>query len=513
MRSVSVVRSIGWMIGAAAVGATLLVATADPAEAGRRRWKRVSNYGPPTASMVVDAKTGRVLQASNPDAPRIPASITKVMTLYMLFEQLERGRLSLDTEMRVSARAAAQAPTKLGLQPGETITVDDAIKGMVTKSANDASVVVAEAISGSEEAFAEAMTRKARALGMSRTAFYNAHGLPNDPPNITTARDLITLGRAVQERFPKYYQYFATRSFEFNGYRINGHNRLLGRIEGVDGIKTGYTRASGFNILTSARLDGRHVIGVVLGGRSGRARDIQMARMIEGGIERAYAGARIVQPVGETAVAAAPEPVRVASAEPVEPVRAEPPTTTASIMPPRPVPRPLGLTNVRPVVASAGAPAATPAPEPVRVAALAPIPQPKSQAPEIAARAATAYAPVRQTAATPPRPPADIRQQASPARDAAPAATAVVKQTAPTAGGWVIQLGATDNQDKAHEVLARAKAKSRSALAKASPFTEKISKDGATLWRARFAGFDADQAQAACKELKRDGFNCFAARG
>ncbi|MBN9063701.1 MAG: D-alanyl-D-alanine carboxypeptidase [Rhizobiales bacterium] len=483
------------MIGAAVLGAGLILATADSAEAARRRAKPAAHAGPPTASMLVDAKTGRIIQANNADAPRIPASLTKVMTLYLLFEQLDRGRLTLDTPMRVSARAAAQPPTKLGLQPGETITVEDAIRGMVTKSANDASVVVAETIAGSEEAFAEQMTRRARALGMARTSFYNAHGLPNSPPNITTARDLVTLGRAIQDRFPKYYQYFATRSFDFNGTRVVGHNRLLGRVEGVDGIKTGYTRASGFNILTSARTDGRHVVGVVLGGRSGRARDVQMASLIETGLERAYAGARTAPQIGETVVA---------SAEP------EAPATTASIAPPQPVSRPLDLSNVRPVAASA---AALPAPAPVKTASLAPIPLPKPAA-EDAPRVVTAYAPVRQTASAPPRPPAAIRQAAASSTPAAPAAaTAISKQTIAAAGGWVIQLGATDNQDKAKEVLAKAKSKARTALSKASPFTERISKDGATLWRARFAGFDAEEAQAACKTLKRDGFNCFASRG
>ncbi|WP_342362261.1 serine hydrolase [Terrarubrum flagellatum] len=553
MRLGGVGRPVGLIAGAVAIGAGLLVATTDTAEAGRRRhhYRRhaVYNYAPPTASMVVDGKTGRILQASNPDAPRIPASITKVMTLYMLFEQLERGRYSLNSELRVSANAAAQPPTKLGLQPGDTITVEDAIKGMVTKSANDAAMVVAENISGSEDAFAEAMTGKARAIGMSRTSFYNPHGLPNDPPNITTARDLVTLGRAIQDRFPKYYHYFATRSFEFNGSIVAGHNRLLGRIEGVDGIKTGYTRASGFNLLTSARLDGRHVVGVVLGGRSGRSRDAQMAAMISSGMERAYAGARIAPPIGETAIAAAErpaEPVRVASAEPPRPpARAvvadndtsdlrPAPATTASISPPRPVARPLDLANVRPVVASAATPptvtpsitsAATRALTPV-----APIPQAKigRETPEpVEPKIVAAYAPVRQTASDAPRPPSDIRQAAQPAprpvaaaaaRPAAlpapipvAAATAIPKQTSPS--GWVIQLGATDDQAKANAMLAQAKTKARGALAKASPFTEKISKDGATLWRARFAGFDADEAQAACKALKRDGFACFAARG
>src|SRR4051794_14850618 len=203
-------RKIAAMVG---ITASLVVALSSPAEAGRRRVAAGGGYNPPYASIVVDSKTGKVLQGENEDAPRIPASITKVMTLYILFEQLDRGRVRLDTPFTVSANAASQPPTKLGLRPGSTIEVEDAIKGMVTLSANDAAMVVAENIAGSEQAFAEMMTRKAKALGMNSSAFYNPHGLPNSPPNITTARDLATLGRAIQDRFPKYFAYFQTRSF------------------------------------------------------------------------------------------------------------------------------------------------------------------------------------------------------------------------------------------------------------------------------------------------------------
>src|SRR5919112_2146144 len=250
----------------AGVAASFLVTLSSPAEARRRQ--RGGGYNPPYAAMVVDAKTGRILHAQNEDALRHPASITKVMTLYLLFEQLERGKVSLSTRFRVSANAARQAPSKLGLDPGETIEVEDAIKALVTKSANDVAVVVAENLAGSEEAFAEQMTRKARALGMSRTIYRNASGLP-DPEQVTTARDLTILARAIQDRFPKYYRYFQTRVFNYAGHAIRNHNNLLGRVEGVDGIKTGYTRASGFNLMTSARTDDQHIVAVVLGGRSG----------------------------------------------------------------------------------------------------------------------------------------------------------------------------------------------------------------------------------------------------
>ena len=198
------------------------------------------NYRPPYAAIVVDDKSGFVLHEVGADQPRHPASLTKVMTLYLLFEQLEDGKLNLDTPLPISSRAAMQNPTKLGLKANQTIKVEDAIKGLVTKSANDAAVVVAEAIGGSEEEFAKLMTLKARTLGMTSTTYVNASGLPAEE-QITTARDQAILGRAVQHRFPGYYQYFATPSFHYKGAEMRNHNALLGQVKGVDGIKTGYT--------------------------------------------------------------------------------------------------------------------------------------------------------------------------------------------------------------------------------------------------------------------------------
>src|SRR6202011_2788128 len=227
-----------------------------------------------------------VLHAENADSLRHPASLTKIMTLYLLFEQLEAGKLRLDSRMEISEHAAQQAPSKLGLAPGQTITVEDAIRALVTKSANDAAVVIAEAIGGDEDSFARLMTRKARALGMSRTVYNNASGLP-DEEQLTTARDQVTLGRAIQDRFPRYYAYFKTPSFVFHGHAIHNHNRLIGKVEGVDGIKTGYTRASGFNLVTSMRRGNRHLIGVVLGGRSGGSRDATMRNLLAENLEKA----------------------------------------------------------------------------------------------------------------------------------------------------------------------------------------------------------------------------------
>ena len=207
------------------------------------------------------------------------------MTLYLLFERLESGKMKLDSEMDVSEFASEQAPTKLGLRPGQTIKVEDAIKGLVTRSANDAAVVIAENIAGNETEFARLMTRKARALGMSKTTYRNASGLPNDE-QLTTARDQATLGRAIQDRFPRYYRYFSTSVFAYRGQSIRNHNRLLGNVEGVDGIKTGYTRASGFNLVTSMHRGNRHLVGVVLGGRSGGSRDSIMRNLLAENLDK-----------------------------------------------------------------------------------------------------------------------------------------------------------------------------------------------------------------------------------
>jgi D-alanyl-D-alanine carboxypeptidase len=244
------------------------------------------SYSPAFSSIVVDGNSGATLSSSNPDASRHPASLTKIMTLYLLFERLDAGKMKLDTEMQVSEFASEQAPTKLGLRPGQTIRVEDAIKGLVTRSANDAAVVIAETIGGDEDDFAKLMTRKAHALGMTRTVYRNASGLPDDD-QVTTARDQSTLGRAIQDRFPRYYRYFSTETFNYRGQSIRNHNHLLGSVEGVDGIKTGYTRSSGFNLVTSMHRGNRHLVGVVMGGRSGGSRDAIMRSLLAENLEKA----------------------------------------------------------------------------------------------------------------------------------------------------------------------------------------------------------------------------------
>jgi D-alanyl-D-alanine carboxypeptidase len=293
----------------------------------------------PYSDIVVDANSGNVLHATSPDSTRHPASLTKIMTLYLLFEQLEAGMLKLDSPLTVSEHAASQSPTKLGLKSGSSIQVEDAIKGIVTRSANDAAVVVGEAISGDEEEFAKLMTRKAQALGMSRTIYKNASGLPDDD-QVTTARDQSILGRAIQERFPKYYKYFSTRSFTFRGQRIGNHNSLLGRVEGVDGIKTGYIRASGFNLVTSVHRGNRYLVGVVMGGNSAGSRDARMRDLISKQIT--VAATKRTAPIAaestrsSESVALAqpgekPEPKRAAKTEPSPKAKAETQVALAAI--------------------------------------------------------------------------------------------------------------------------------------------------------------------------------------
>ena len=234
---------------------------------------------PKYAGIVVDANTGKVLYGDDPDGLRYPASLTKMMTLYMTFEALESGRIRLDSKVPISANAAKEPPSKLGVRAGGSVTVDQAIKALVTRSANDIATALGEFVGGSESRFAQLMTNKARALGMTRTTYRNAHGLPNTA-QMTTARDQARLGMALRQHFPQYYGYFSTRSFKFGKQTIGNHNRLLGSVDGVDGIKTGYIRAAGFNLVTSMQKDGRSIVGVVIGGRSGASRDAQMRKLV-----------------------------------------------------------------------------------------------------------------------------------------------------------------------------------------------------------------------------------------
>jgi D-alanyl-D-alanine carboxypeptidase len=512
----------------------------------------------------------------NEDALRHPASVTKVMTLYLMFEQIERGRFTMETPLRVSSEAARQSPSKLYLEAGENIAVRDAVMALITKSANDAAVVIAEAIGGDEDRFAQMMTAKARALGMNRTVFRNASGLP-DPRQVTTARDLTMLARAIQERFPRQYALFQTRSFEYAGDVYANHNKLLGRIEGVDGIKTGFTRASGFNLMTSAKSDGRHIVAIVLGGRSGRARDAIMGNLVVANLPRAIAGPRTTSLIAEAPAEpvrarpavvaeaprpAAPEPQRARQEQPrqdqvrIEQVvtrqdnaRQEPSSQVMAFAAPMPPQRvatrtaPLDLSATRPVAASATTPSALrwaaapqgqpvagqivrPSREPVLrppanvdvTSSIARVAEPAPEAKQEARQVAKAEA--RVEAKTEPKIEARIEPKQAEARQAASAhgkseAKAETRaEPARASSAWVIQLAATDDEGKARDILSRARSKASGALGDASAFTEKVAKGGATLFRARFAGFDdAKEADAACKAVKRGGFSCFAVKG
>jgi D-alanyl-D-alanine carboxypeptidase len=349
--------------------------TNDTADARRSRHRYYAHhvrhheagesYSPAFSSIIVDGNSGATLSANNPDASRHPASLTKIMTLYLLFERLDAGKMKLDGEMEVSEHASEQAPTKLGLRPGQTIRVEDAIKGLVTRSANDAAVVIAEAIAGDEHDFAGLMTRKARALGMVRTVYRNASGLPDDE-QVTTARDQSTLGRAIQDRFPRYYRYFSTTAFNYHGHSIRNHNRLLGNVEGVDGIKTGYTRASGFNLVTSMRRGNRHLVGVVLGGRSGGSRDAIMRNLLAENLDKA-ATKRTVAAIAERSASDANADVAEADAEsqPTQMVQTQGAIQVASASP-DPVAAPPARSTV-------------PASRSIAAAAAASVPSPKAE--------------------------------------------------------------------------------------------------------------------------------------
>ncbi len=469
------------------------------------------------AEIVVDSNSGRVLYAQNEDELRHPASITKVMTLYLLFKELDRGRLNLSSRLTISRHARRAGATKLGLRPGQTIAVDDAIKAIVTKSANDIAVAIAENIGGSEENFCAMMTREAHALGMMHTHYADASGLPNDA-QITTAADLAILGRAVQERFPRYFHYFSLEEFAYHGQRIRNHNHLLGRIPGLDGIKTGYTNASGFNLLTSVHYRGHAIVAVVLGGATAASRDRAMAALIgrEIGEASTHRSAPMIAEVADERAS------RHEDAVPVHETRARDSSHDSwaaraealGIASQDGTDVPLPVERPRPAYI-ASTPAATDndmTTGSVNRAAL----DGSTERPE-----ASTTTPSTLHWVTGPAP-AKSAQTSPGISDSALAAAGIsVKPQshadAPAADpevaahpGWIIQIGATDDEAKAGALLARVKARKLSALDDAEAFTEKVQKGDATLYRARFAGLDADGAEAACRSLKRSGFGCFA---
>lgn len=453
---------------------------------GSQAFAKGSKY----AGIVVDAKTGNVLYSENPDTLRYPASLTKMMTLYLVFEALESGRIKLSTKVPVSKNAAAEPPSKLGLRPGNTITVEQGILGLVTRSANDAATALGEFIGGSEGRFAQMMTSKARALGMTRTTYRNANGLPNTA-QMTTARDQARLGIALRKHFPQYYHYFSTRSFQFGRQVIGNHNRLLGAVKGVDGIKTGYTQAAGFNLVTSAQSEGRSIVGVVLGAPSGGWRNARMTKLVQAYLPKASrsrgGGEEIV-----AKVESAPQP------EVVEPEQ----STEAAYAP-----------DASEGNAASAAIASTG--HGVTLPQTGPLPDSRYQAEPDLANATLSpdgTAGVRQKASSDEN--SGIQPLASPIP---PASVGENDQeidsltTASTPKGWVVQVGVSPTPKLAKGLLDAAQAKGGKVLRSAKPITVAVASGSGKLYRARFAGFDGQsEAVNACKVLKRRGVNCWA---
>ncbi|WP_245463097.1 D-alanyl-D-alanine carboxypeptidase [Mesorhizobium sp. M7D.F.Ca.US.005.01.1.1] len=440
----------------------------------------VSSLAARQAAIVVDAKTGKVLYSADANGRRYPASLTKMMTLYLTFEALAKGKISRNSPVVFSAHASAEAPTKLGVKPGDSVTVETAILSIVTKSANDSATALGEMLGGNEPTFARMMTAKARALGMTGTVFRNANGLP-DPGQFTTARDMATLGIALREHFPQYYGYFSQRSFLYGRQRINGHNRLLGRIKGVDGIKTGYTRASGFNLVSSVADGNRRIVGVVMGGTSGGSRDNQMATLINTYLPRASTrggGDLVAKASGNNPITAlakvllpkhdAPTPDDKPMVEDDAVASNDDPTTadatdatdeqtTAAVEETAPV---VKTRKVKTVIVSA---------------------------PQIAtAQVVAAYA------------------------EPTPAAVDPVN-TASVPSGWAIQVASSPKQSEAQAFLDKTTKQAPKVLADASGFTVAFDKDGVTYYRARFGGFGSKTAAwKACTALKKKNIECYA---
>ena len=419
------------------------------------------------AGIVIDAKTGKTLYASGADSQRYPASLTKMMTLYMMFEAIDSGWMSKKTRIRMSKNAAAEQPSKLGILAGQTISAEQAIYALVTKSANDVSTAVAEHLGGSESAFARQMTSKARSMRMSKTTFRNAHGLPNSRQK-TTARDMARLGLALRDHFPHHYHYFSTRSFKYGKARYGNHNRLLGAVSGVDGIKTGYTRASGFNLVTSVRKNGRSIVAVVMGGKTGVSRNAQMKKLIARYLPKASrrGKGRLI---------------------------AKAPTAKTKIALPKigPVPTFRDYKYARIALAYASPKKATAFPVPL-------------DRPLVGKQALINGLKKQRAVAAPTQRPSDDTA------DAIPVDTIVTASTG-LPSGWVIQIGATPSRQAAETMLTEAKAKTGGVMAKAKPFTMVTHRKGEQLHRARFAGFSGkSQAWNACKALKKKGYGCWA---
>jgi D-alanyl-D-alanine carboxypeptidase len=456
------------------------------------------------AGIVIDAKTGETLYSHRGDEKHFPASLTKMMTLYMLFEALETGRVTKKTRIQISSYAAAKQPSKLGVPAGGSVSAEQAILSLVTKSANDIAAAIAEHLGGTESGFGVMMTRKARQLGMNKTTFKNASGLPNSR-QITTARDMATLGMALRDHFPQYYHYFSTRSFTYGNRKMGNHNRLLGQIKGVDGIKTGYIRASGFNLVTSVETDGRSIVAVVLGGRTGKSRNAQMVKLINSYLRKATKGADnyvIAKPADSNFIAVAemelpetgplpsyrrggldPASMRVAMAH----------STVSQAM------RNGGTFDLKAIenklreIGARKLPVPAPAPgepisDPVRTASVNRNASTSTSSPGHL----TAYAGTR-------------------TEEIGSSSQAQVQAEARARSGWQVQIAAVDNRESAIDLLEAARRKAPDLLASVENYTETVNKNGTILYRARFAGFvDKNRAWDTCHKLKRKKLSCLA---
>ena len=453
------------------------------------------------AAVVVDANSGEVLYARRADEPRYPASITKIMTLYLTFEALATGRLSPGDKLTISAHATRQAPSRLGLRVGEQITVDAAIRAITVLSANDIAVAMAERIGGTEPHFADLMTLRARELGMDHTHFANANGLPN-PRQITTARDIAILSRAVMRDYPQYYSYFGVKEFQYQGRDITNHNHLLGRVEGVDGLKTGYTGAAGFNLAASAKRNGKRLIAVVLGGSSTAARDENVEDLINGGFEvlnRRAKGDRITlastlhEPADSAAGPVLRPPTEMGSGDQqglkivLGDNSASP---TLSTLPP-------SLSS-----ASATAPAATPPGGNV-------VCTPAHGRGRHHHRAVCATAGARTAIARSDCGP--VRKHGKHHRAAAACAASVqtAKASAGKGGKYLVQVGVFPSSSAARAKLASLGGKFSQVLND----NHRVEKAGKGKFRARFGGFDKAEAKQACHTLSAKGVTCMVVAG
>jgi len=497
---------------------------------------------PAFSAITVDASTGKVIYASNIDAKRFPASLTKVMTLYLLFQEIEAGRMTFSTAMKVSNHAAAQQPSKLGLRVGSTITARNAMFALITKSANDAAMVVAEHIGGSQKGFAERMTRQARAMGMTRTTFTNPNGLP-DRRQVTTARDMATLGLRIQRDFPKHYKNFATRSFKYRNRNYRNHNRLLGKVKGVDGIKTGYTRASGFNLISSRVIGRRRVVAVVMGGRSGRSRNAFMTKILKRDLKKASRGGTKI------AVVAGNPPgykasTKTRAAKDTEKKATKPSSRNAPVPRDKPALKPAETAKLAELASAyqhtipvADAPLNIPARveqqgitnlfvEPLPLAGVT-FTSVVVQSSSAKADSLTVADPVGQLAISmttdkdqtrilPSAPqlmlnPAQTQSSTRLRADIVSAAAPVESSENQTfhKASWNIQIGAFPTRQGARSRLDSAKTRRLAELKKATPFLMAVDKNGNTLYRARFSGLNRKQATRACRQLKRAGVGCF----